>query len=35
MQAGIAKELMSMADLCAIMDAENPPKKRGPYKKAA
>ncbi|HTQ15432.1 MAG TPA: IS1 family transposase [Rhizomicrobium sp.] len=33
MQAGIAKELMSMADLCAMMDAENPPKKRGPYKK--
>ena len=35
MQAGIAKELMSMADLCAMMDAANPPKKRGPYKKAA
>jgi IS1 family transposase len=35
MQAGIAKELMSMEDLCAIMDAANPPKKRGPYKKAA
>jgi IS1 family transposase len=34
MQAGIAKELMSMESLCAIMDAENPPKKRGPYKKA-
>ncbi|HTQ14158.1 MAG TPA: hypothetical protein VMH86_09800 [Rhizomicrobium sp.] len=30
MQAGIAKELMSMADFCAMMDAENPPKKRGP-----
>lgn len=35
MQAGIAKELMSMADLCAMMDAANPPKKRGPYKKTA
>jgi IS1 family transposase len=34
MQAGIAKELMSMADLCAMMDAASPPKKRGPYKKA-
>jgi hypothetical protein len=35
MQAGIAKELMSMADLCAIMDADSPPKKRGPYKRNA
>lgn len=35
MQSGIAKELMSMADLCAMMDAANPPKKRGPYKKKA
>jgi hypothetical protein len=26
---------MSMADLCAMMDEANPPKKRGPYKKAA
>lgn len=34
MQAGIAKELMSMADLCAMMD-EPAYKKRGPYKKAA
>jgi hypothetical protein len=35
MQAGIAKELMSMADLCAMMDAASPSKKRGPYKKKA
>ena len=35
MQTGIAKGLMSMADLCAMMDAANPPKKRGPCKKAA
>jgi IS1 family transposase len=35
MQGGVAKELMSMADLCAMMDAASPPKKRGPYKKAA
>src|SRR5436853_5505124 len=33
MQAGIADRLMSMADLCAMMDEANPPKKRGPYKK--
>jgi IS1 family transposase len=33
MQAGVAKGLMSMADLCAMMDAANPPKKRGAYKK--
>lgn len=26
--------LMSMADLCVMMDEANPPKKRGPYKKA-
>jgi len=34
MEAGIADRLMSMADLCAMMDATSPPKKRGPYKKA-
>jgi len=33
MQAGIADRLMSMEDLCGMMDAANPPKKRGPYKK--
>ncbi len=33
MQAGIANKLMSMEDLCAMMDAANPSKKRGPYKK--
>lgn len=31
--AGITDELLSMESLCAIMDAANPPKKRGPYKK--
>jgi hypothetical protein len=35
MEAGLTDELLSMESLCAIMDAENPPKKRGPYKKAA
>ena len=34
-QAGITDELLSMENLCAIMDAANPAKKRGPYKKAA
>lgn len=34
-QAGITDELLSMEHLCRIMDAENPPKKRGPYKKTA
>ena len=34
MEAGLTDELLSMESLCAIMDAENPPKKRGPYKKA-
>ena len=31
--AGVTDELLSMESLCAIMDAANPPKKRGPYKK--
>ena len=35
MAAGLTDELLSMESLCAIMDAANPPKKRGPYKKAA
>jgi IS1 family transposase len=35
MAAGVTDELLSMEHLCRIMDAENPPKKRGPYKKAA
>lgn len=30
--AGVTDELLSMEHLCAIMDAANPPKKRGPYK---
>jgi len=34
MQASPTDELLSMASLCAIMDAA-PAKKRGPYKKAA
>jgi hypothetical protein len=33
MHAGIAHKLMSMADLCTMMDEANPPRKRGPYKK--
>jgi hypothetical protein len=33
MQAGIADTLMSMTDLCAMMDAANPLKKRGPLQK--
>ena len=32
--AGVTDELLSMESLCAIMDAVNPPKKRGPCKKA-
>jgi IS1 family transposase len=32
-EAGVTDELLSMEHLCAIMDAANPPKKRGPYKK--
>jgi hypothetical protein len=27
-------ELLSMEHLCKLMDEANPPKKRGPYKKA-
>jgi hypothetical protein len=34
MQAGLTDELLSMASLCAIMDAV-PAKKRGTYKKQA
>jgi len=33
--AGVTDELLSMESLCAIMDATNPPKKRGPYKRQA
>jgi hypothetical protein len=32
MQACIADRLTNMADLCAMMDEANPPKKRWPYK---
>jgi hypothetical protein len=32
--ANITSELLSMESLCQIMDTENPPKKRGAYKKA-
>jgi IS1 family transposase len=35
MAAGITDELLSMEHLCKLMDDANPPKKRGPYKKAA
>ncbi|HEX4534780.1 MAG TPA: hypothetical protein VH000_11155 [Rhizomicrobium sp.] len=35
MAAGVTGELLSMETLCAMMDDANPPKKRGPYKKAA
>ena len=34
MSAGITDELLSMEHLCKLMDDANPPKKRGPYKKA-
>ena len=35
MAAGVAKSLMSMADIVALIDAANPlPAKRGPHKKA-
>jgi hypothetical protein len=30
----LTDELLTMEHLCAIMDAANPPKPRGPYKKA-
>jgi hypothetical protein len=32
-EAGVTDELLTMEHLCAIMDAANPPKARGPYKK--
>lgn len=32
--AAVTDEPLSMEHLCAIIDAANPPKKRGPYKKA-
>ena len=35
MAAGVTDELLTMERLCAIMDAANPPKPRGPYKKKA
>lgn len=31
--AGVRDELLTMEHLCAIMDAANPPKPRGLYKK--
>ena len=34
-EAGVTDELLTMEHLCAIMDAANPPKPRGPYKKKA
>ena len=34
MQAGLTDELLSMEHLCKLVDEANPPKKRGPYKKA-
>lgn len=33
MAAGISDRLWSWEDMIALMDAENPPRKRGPYKK--
>ena len=33
-EAGVTDELLTMEHLCAIMDAANPPKKRGPHRKA-
>jgi hypothetical protein len=35
MAAGITDELLDMSHLCTLMDAANPAKKRGAYKKAA
>lgn len=35
MAAGITDRVMDMADLVKLIDEANPPKKRGPYKKAA
>lgn len=31
--AGLTDEILGMEHLCALMDAANPPKARGPYKK--
>jgi IS1 family transposase len=33
MQAGVCDRVMSMEDLCAMIDEANPPKRRGGYKK--
>ena len=35
MAAGLTEHLMSMEDVANMIEAANPPKKRGPYKKAA
>jgi hypothetical protein len=34
MAAGLTDHLMSMEEVAAMIEAANPPKKRGPYKKA-
>jgi hypothetical protein len=35
MAAGLTDKLMSMEDVALMIEVANPPKKRGPYKKAA
>jgi hypothetical protein len=35
MEAGLSKTVMSWEDFVAIMDGDQPAKKRGPYKKTA
>jgi hypothetical protein len=35
MAAGITDELLDMSNLCTLMDAANPAKKRGAYKSLA